>query len=53
MKADRRPECIPKPELVYARVNPAVVSDRPASASCSEEIVGMADMTMNEHKVLS
>lgn len=53
MKADRRPGCIPKPELVYARVNPVVVNDRPGSDSCSKETVGMANMTMNEHKVLS
>lgn len=53
MKADRRHGCIPKPELVYARVNPVVVDDRPGSASCSKEMVGMANMEMNEHKVLS
>lgn len=53
MKADRRPGCIPKSELVYATVNPVVENDRPGSASCSKKTVGMANMKMNEHKVLS
>lgn len=51
-EADRRPGCTPKPELVCAKVNPKVNS-RPGSASCSKEIVGVANMSMNEHKVLN
>lgn len=52
-KGKRRHGCIPEPELVYARVNPVVVNDRPGSAPCSKETVGMANMTMNECEILS
>lgn len=30
-----------------------VVNNRPGSASCSKETVGVANMTMNEHEVLT
>lgn len=53
VKAGRSPARIPKPELVCAAANPAVVNDRPGSASCTKEIVRMANKTGKEHKVLS
>lgn len=43
----------PKTQTCLWKSHTVVVNDKPGSASCSKEIVGVANMAMNEHEVLT